>query len=101
MYALTYVLNDTGSYVLAGGVNNEYSAGMLAVIDERQPPATSPQSPGSAYVCDNCPEGLAHRYFLFYRQEHEDTALKDHAAPVGLDCSENCSDYLLRLSAMD
>jgi hypothetical protein len=69
MYDLTYVRNDKGSYVLAGGVNNEYSAGMLAVIDESQPPATSPQSPGSAYMCNDCPRGNAHLYFLFPRSE--------------------------------
>jgi hypothetical protein len=69
MYAITSVRSNTGAYVLAGGVNNEYSAGMLAIIDENQPPATSPQTAGSAYKCESCPEGHVYRYFLFPRSE--------------------------------
>lgn len=69
IYALNYLRNDTGSYILAGGINNEYSAAMLAVLSEEQAPATSPQSSTSAYKCDSCPEGSVYRYILFPRSE--------------------------------
>lgn len=69
MYALARVRDNAGAFVLAGGVNNEYSAGMLAIIEESQPPGTSPQTPRSPYACDNCPQGHAHRYFVFPRSE--------------------------------
>ncbi len=68
-YALSYVCNDTGSYVLAGGLNNEYNAATLAILDENQAPAASPQSQESSYKCDSYPEGQVYRYFLFPRSE--------------------------------
>ncbi len=50
-------------------MNNEYSAGCLAVLVESQAPSSSPQSPGSVYTCDACPEGRPQRYYLFPRSE--------------------------------
>jgi hypothetical protein len=69
IYALNYLRNATGSYVLAGGINNEFDAGMLAVLDVNQPSAVSPQSAESAYHCDDCPGGQPYRYFVFPRSE--------------------------------
>ncbi len=68
-FRLGYLLNDSGSFVIACGVNNEYSTGTLAVLDESQAPSASPQTPGSTYSCDACPEGRPLRYYLFPRSE--------------------------------
>ncbi len=69
LYALHIVRNATGTYLLAGGFNNEYDAGSLAVLDVRQAFAASPQSSGSPYKCESCPVGSPARYFLFPRSE--------------------------------
>jgi hypothetical protein len=58
----------SGSYVLAGGINNEYDCAMLAVLRETGPAGRSPQT-GSRAECDVCPEGQPLRYFLFPRSE--------------------------------
>jgi len=54
--------------MLAAGVNNEYGQAILAVLDAADPPATSPQTPGS-YLCQGCPPGRPERYFLLPRSE--------------------------------
>jgi predicted DNA-binding transcriptional regulator AlpA len=68
-----YTLSDRafGSrrFLFAGGVNNEYNAAMLAVLDPQKLPATSPQTPGLEYRCDDCPAGAPDRYFVFPRSE--------------------------------
>jgi hypothetical protein len=68
-WQLSYVQNDSGSYVLAGGVNNEYEAGVLAVLEQEGEPATSPQSADPIYTCDSCPPSGPYRYFVFPRSE--------------------------------
>jgi hypothetical protein len=64
IYALNYVRTASGAYVLAGGVNNGYGAGILAVLDITAGPAVAPQ-PAGPYHCDSCSAGFPHRYFLF------------------------------------
>jgi hypothetical protein len=58
-----------GAYVLAGGVNNEYQSAILAVLDEQGAAARSPQSGGSPFDCENCPNGGPHKYFVFPRSD--------------------------------
>jgi hypothetical protein len=68
--ALLRVQNKSGSYILAGGVNNEYRAASLAVIPVNGPPAISPQSERSEYKCiRGCPSARPYRYFLLPRSE--------------------------------
>ena len=57
------------TYVLASGVNNEYRSAALAVLDPEGQPSTSPQTAGTPFACDRCPNGAPHRYFLFPRLE--------------------------------
>jgi hypothetical protein len=61
--------NASGSWVLAGGISNEYEAGMLAVIKDDASESISPQLEGSRYILDNPPRQGPHRYFLFPRSE--------------------------------
>lgn len=69
LHALGYVENSQGPLLLAGGFNSEYEVGILAVLDPTQPFAASPQTPGSRYHCETCPQGSPERYFLFPRSE--------------------------------
>lgn len=55
--------------MLAGGNNNEYDSGALAVLKEEQEPASSPQTAGSSYECADCPPGRPLRYIVFPRSE--------------------------------
>jgi hypothetical protein len=68
-----YKLNETRiggkPYLLMGGFNNEYAAGILAAIDESKPYAVSPQTAGTRHKCLNCPEGAPDYYFVFPRSE--------------------------------
>ena len=69
IYMLNEITTSKGSYLFAGGFNNEYAAGSLAVIDERRPFATSPQTEGTRHKCVSCPEGTPDYYFVFPRSE--------------------------------
>lgn len=68
-----YTLNEvrlTGRpYLLMGGFNNEYAAGMLAALDEGKPYAVSPQTPGTRHKCVSCGGGDPDYYFVFPRSE--------------------------------
>jgi hypothetical protein len=70
---IVYKLNETPiggkPYLLIGGFNNEYAAGMLAALDESQPYAVSPQTAGTRHKCLSCPEGVPSYYFVFRRSE--------------------------------
>jgi hypothetical protein len=66
---LFHFRNQAGSFVLASGINNEYGSAILAVLPEDHPSGSSPQTPGSHYACDNCPQGKPYRYFVFPRSE--------------------------------
>jgi hypothetical protein len=57
------------TYLLAGGFNNEYESGSLAVIDESKPFTVSPQTSGTRHKCVSCPEGAPDYYFVFPRSE--------------------------------
>jgi hypothetical protein len=57
-----------GAYLLAGGINNEYNTGTLAVLKEDEPSGRSPQT-GALFDCESCPAGRPLRYFLFPRSE--------------------------------
>jgi len=61
--------NGSESYIVAAGLNNEYDAGALAIIDPTRQAARSPQTPGSLYACLDCPAARPHRYFVFPRSE--------------------------------
>ena len=64
------VQTKADSYVLAGGVNNEYRKASLAILSENGPPATSPQTEGSEYQCiRGCPAAKPFRYILLPRSE--------------------------------
>lgn len=56
-------------YLLAGGFNNEYAAGILALLDEKQPYAVSPQTDGTRHKCMSCGDGAPDYYFVFPRSE--------------------------------
>jgi hypothetical protein len=70
---IIYKLNEISvhgrSYLLAGGWNNEYEGGSLAVIDESQPFAASPQTAGTRHKCVSCPPGAPDFFLIFPRSE--------------------------------
>jgi hypothetical protein len=61
--------NPQGRFILAGGVNNEYDAGALAIVREDDALAASPQPPGSAFACTNCAARGPAAYYVFPRSE--------------------------------
>lgn len=65
IWALGSYQSARGTYILAGGVNNEYASASLAVFREDAPPACSPQTRGTRFACTEGPSGLPERYFLF------------------------------------
>jgi hypothetical protein len=69
VYKLNETRIDGKPYLLMGGFNNEYAAGILAAIDESKPYAVSPQTAGTRHKCVNCPEGAPDYYFVFPRSE--------------------------------
>jgi DNA-binding winged helix-turn-helix (wHTH) protein len=69
VHALISVGNANGTFILAGGVNNEYRAASLTVLDTRQQPAASPQTPGNRFQCTNCPSGRPRLFVLLPRSE--------------------------------
>lgn len=70
---IVYKLNEVQlagkPYLLIGGFNNEYAAGMLAVVDEGKPYAVSPQTAGTRHQCISCGDGAPDYYFVFPRSE--------------------------------
>jgi hypothetical protein len=70
IFSLLSVRTKTGSYVLAGGINNEYRMASVAILAANGSPATSPQSDGAKYQCiRGCPSGRPYRYILMPRSE--------------------------------
>jgi len=67
--SLDEMTTTRGTFVLAGGFNNEYDSGSLAVIDESEAFAVSPQSEGTRHKCMNCAKGNPDYYFVFPRSE--------------------------------
>lgn len=56
-------------YLLAGGVNNEWDGGSVAVLPPGGLNGASPQRPGSAFDCRNCGSGRPLLYYVFPRSE--------------------------------
>jgi hypothetical protein len=69
IYRLNEVTISGRRYLLIGGFNNEYAAGVLAAVDESKPYATSPQTAATWHKCLTCPEGVPDYYFVFPRSE--------------------------------
>jgi hypothetical protein len=58
-----------GSFLLAGGINNEYNCAILAVLSPEAPSGHPPETNPSKSDCQGCPSGQPYRYFLFPRSE--------------------------------
>jgi hypothetical protein len=59
-------------YLIAAGFNNEHDSGAVALLDESQAFAVSPQTPGTRHFCDSCAAaapGSPEYYFVFPRSE--------------------------------
>lgn len=69
IYKLNEISVSGRIYLLAGGWNNEYDGGSLAVIDESHPFAASPQTAGTRHKCITCPEGDPEYFLVFPRSE--------------------------------
>lgn len=67
--SLNEITTSLGTFLLAGGFNDEYDSPSLAVFDEGKPYGTSPQTGGSRYECLNCAKGGPDLYFAFPRSE--------------------------------
>lgn len=70
LWPVAVVPTPAGDRVFVGGFNNEYDAGILAVLDASAPFAVSPQAPGSRHECTSCPRAAAPlQYLVFGRTE--------------------------------
>lgn len=94
--ALNELKTKSGTYLLAGGFNNEWDSGSLAVIDENRAFAASPQTAGTRHECNSCPPGAPDYYFVFPRTElnrvagaYEDAAYEIHLTDEGIEVSKN------------
>lgn len=96
IYALAELKNAAGHFVLAGGVNNEYDSGMLAVLRADNPTGVSPQTPGSPFACQNCPKGESYRYLIFPRSELNRLTPSAYNKVVGIDILQNRTKVMTR-----
>ena len=69
IYALNEMSVGAKRYLVAGGFNNEYAAGSIAIVDEKKPFAASPQTAGTRHFCVSCPAGEVDYYVVFPRSE--------------------------------
>lgn len=69
LYCLNELKTSSRRFLLAGGFNNEWDSGSLAIIAENRPFAASPQTPGTRHYCNSCPPGPPDYYFVFPRSE--------------------------------
>lgn len=69
LHHLNELKTSSGTFLLAGGFNNEWDGGNLAIINESRPFAASPQTPGTRHFCNSCPPGMPDYYFVFPRSE--------------------------------
>ena len=81
---LGYWTHDGRGYVLTAGVNDEYASAAVAVLDADGAPAVSPQEPGSAYRCDDCPAGAPLKYLLLPRTELSKLSSEPYNAAVAI-----------------
>jgi hypothetical protein len=72
VFALDYVRNSNGGFLLAGGIDNETKSASLAVIPEDMPFSTSPHAGDSPYRCESCQVARPSAYFLFPRSDVAD-----------------------------
>jgi hypothetical protein len=93
---LNELKTSSGNYLLAGGFNNEWDSGSLAVINENRAFAASPQTTGTRHECNSCPPGAPDYYFVFPRSElnriagaYEDSAYEIHVTDEGIEISKN------------
>lgn len=83
LFAVNVVAAGGRRFLLAGGMNNEYDTGSLAILDTEQNFAVSPQTPGSRHDCDDCPRSFPAKYILFPRSELNLLKMRDlHAAAL-------------------
>ena len=69
LYRLNEVRTSSETFLLAGGFNNEWDGGSLAIVNENRPFAASPQTPGTRHYCNSCPPGGPDYYLVFPRSE--------------------------------
>jgi hypothetical protein len=96
IHSLSEMTTPHGTFLIAGGFNNEPDTGSLAVIDEARPFAASPQSAGTRHKCMNCPSGDPDYYFEFPRSEineleqvHEDAVRLMHVSDQQIEIWKN------------
>jgi hypothetical protein len=82
VYSLAESNTPQGTFLLAGGFNNEPDTGSLAIINEAKAFAASPQSEGSRHKCMSCPAGNPDYYFVFPRSEINELEQVHEAAVV-------------------
>jgi hypothetical protein len=94
--ALNELKTKSGSYLLAGGFNNEWDSGSLAIINEKRAFAASPQTAGTRHECNSCLPGAPDYYFVFPRSElnriagaYEDSAHEIHVTDEGIEVTKN------------
>lgn len=58
-----------GRYLFAAGINQEFNASMLAVLDAGHPSGSSPVDRGEGFACTTCPQGRPVKYFVMARPE--------------------------------
>lgn len=69
IWVLNSISSPGATYLLAGGFNNEYDGGFLAVLNVEEPAGASPQGAESPFRCLTCPPGKPLRYYVFPRTE--------------------------------
>jgi hypothetical protein len=68
--SLRKIETDSGSYILATGVNNAYARAFVAMLAEDTPSAMAPPATQPGYRCARgCPGGRPYRYILLPRSE--------------------------------
>jgi hypothetical protein len=65
IFALQGVEFEGRSLMLVGGFNNEFMLPAAAAFAADGLAVTSPQAPGTPFVCDNCPPGRPLKYLVF------------------------------------
>jgi excisionase family DNA binding protein len=77
LHVLSHFRNASGSFILAGGINNDCNCAVLAVLNEDQPSGSSPtleaaEHGSTRFPCENCPAGRPYRYIFFPRSDISD-----------------------------
>lgn len=72
--SVTWIDTPQGDRLVAGGISNSQSAGIVAVLDASRVNGRSPEAAGSEFECHNCPAGDPLAYFTFPRTELNEVA---------------------------